>query len=304
MLTHLTLTLLCGLAPPADAPTESVPNDATAAAAEEPADAETTESSASSAESTEAPTESAEGNDSPLEEAERLFTQGVAKYETFDYLGAIELWTQAYALVPRTAETTSVRTDLVYNLSQAHVKQFGEGDDPVHLTRAQRLLERYIEDYEAQHPDRSDDGELADAQRRVDEVRTMLAEYEARTGDASEPRGGGPLLGIGIGLAAAGGVGLGVMGAGMGLGARAQRDVLAADTLELEAERISAIQRGNTANTLAIVGGVAGGALLVSGAVLIGIAAKRKRGEAEPRVTRVSGWATPKAGGVVWAGRF
>ena len=71
---------------------------------------------------------------------EGIFRRGQAKYETADYNGAIELWTEAYALVDSTPENASIKALLIYNLAQAHSKAYEIDGDPIHLKQAQQLL--------------------------------------------------------------------------------------------------------------------------------------------------------------------
>src|SRR5690349_15875727 len=69
--------------------------------------------------------------ENPNAEAEAMFRKGQAKYETADFNGAIDLWTEAYALVESTPETASIKALLLFNLAQAHVKAYELDEDAI-----------------------------------------------------------------------------------------------------------------------------------------------------------------------------
>ena len=81
----------------------------------------------------------------PLEEARDLYKKGKAQYETFDYAGAIETWTAAYALVPE--DSLQVKIEISYNLASAHEQAYALDGDRQHLQQAKLLLETYAETY-------------------------------------------------------------------------------------------------------------------------------------------------------------
>ena len=60
----------------------------------------------------------------PLAEAQALYDKGRAKFETADYHAAVELWTEAYALVPDTADGGQTKVLLIYNIATAREKAF------------------------------------------------------------------------------------------------------------------------------------------------------------------------------------
>lgn len=112
---------------------------------------------------------------------------------------------------------------------------------------------------------------------------------------------GAVLLGVG-------GVGLGLMGVGLGRGAALEREGedLAA---KLEADGVGGLEltdaladtraRGARANTLAVVGGAVGGALVVTGAVLVALGTTNRM-----RRVAVAPWGGRGLAGLVFAGRF
>jgi tetratricopeptide (TPR) repeat protein len=232
----------------------------------------------------------------PLADAQRLYDRGKAKFETADYADAIELWTEAYAIVPETSEGAQIKVLLLYNIATAREKQFDVSRDPAELRQAMILLEsfdRSISTLYGEGPDA--EAERTKVESKLAELEARLREHEARVAAAEgdedttppppEPTtppddreqgrgarglviGGAVATGLGVG-------GLGLMAAGLGMGARAN-DIsdLAPDDVD---GRRARFDRGRTGNALAIAGGVAGGVLLLTGAVLLGLGLKRAR---------------------------
>lgn len=237
----------------------------------------------------------------PLADSQRLYDRGKAKFETADYADAIELWTEAYAIVPETSDGAQIKVLLIYNIATAREKQFDVSRDPAELRQAMILLESF----ERSIPTLYGEGPEAEAERT--KVRAKLAELEERLreheaaraaageddeddestppppeetlppDDAEPPQGRGA-RGLVIGGAVAAGLGvggLGLMAAGLGMGARAN-DISDLDPDDVDGRR-ARFDRGRTGNALAIAGGVAGGVLLVTGAVLLGLGLRRAR---------------------------
>lgn len=245
--------------------------------------------------------------DDPLAGAQTLYDKGRAKFETADYPAAIELWTEAYAQVPDTAEGGQIKVLLIYNIATAREKAFELTRDPVQLRQARILLE----DFERSIPALYGEGQEAEAERA--RVREKLAAVEAQLeeiereqqarddhpqmpGDGVEPGtdpasssdpatdepasdpaakglviAGAATLGLGV-------AGLGMMGAGLAIGDEAN-DISDLDPTDVDARR-ERFDRGRTGNTLAIAGGAVGGALVITGAVLLALGLKRKKASA------------------------
>ena len=242
----------------------------------------------------------------PLADAQRLYDRGKAKFETADYADAIGLWTEAYALVPETPESSQIKVLLLYNIATAREKQFEVSRDPAELRKAAILLQSFEDGISALYGEGPEaEAERAKVQERRAAIEVRLREAEAAQGGGEDddgvaeppppaeptvpvddgdeaPSRGGRGLVIGGAVAAGLGVGgLGLMAAGLGMGARAN------DISDLEPDDVDGrrdrFDRGRTGNTLAIAGGVAGGVLLVTGAVLLGLGVPRlkagKRGD-------------------------
>lgn len=275
----------------------------------------------------------APGDSSSNAEAEAMFRRGQAKYETADYSGAIELWTEAYALVESSPETASIKALLLYNLAQAHVKAFELDEDDIHLKQAQQLLQSFRNNLSLLY---EDEAQLAEETKKVDErlaeIDVMIAatkpppepqdeppdeppppviepEPEPVADEAGNPRPGKPLIvsgGVLLGLGVGAGV-VAIVGAVLGSGANDIDDLDATDL----AAREQQFGTGRTGNALAIVGAVGAGVLLPIGGALIGVGAKRN-GKAKPSTallqrTRLGasfGGAWGNGGGLTISGQF
>lgn len=263
-------------------------------------------------------------------EAETMFRRGQAKYETADYNGAIDLWTEAYSLVDSTPETASIKALLLYNLAQAHVKAYELDEDDIHLKQAQQLLQSFRNNLELLYEDKAQlDEETKKVDERLAEIEQMLAaakpapepepdeppppelepEPEPVIDDPSDARPGKPLIitgGVLLGLGVGAGV-VAIAGAVIGSGANDIADLDPSDVVARE-QRFAT---GRTGNTLAIVGAVGAGLLLPIGAALIGVGAKRN-GKAKPgtallqntRLGASFGGAWGNGAGLTISGRF
>jgi tetratricopeptide (TPR) repeat protein len=279
-----------------------------------------------------ASTVAAPGESSANADAEVMFRRGQAKYETADYAGAIDLWTEAYALVESTPETASIKALLLYNLAQAHVKAYELDDDAIHLKQAQQLLSSFRNNLTLLYEDKAQlEEETKKVDERLAEIEAMLAaakptqdeppppELEPPPPDvepepvvddtASDARPGKPLMiagGVMLGLGVGGGV-IGIVGAALGSGANDIGDLDATDL----AAREQRFATGRTGNALLIVGSVTAGVLLPVGGALLAIGAKRnneaKRSTAILQRTRLGasfGGTWGNGGGLTISGRF
>jgi hypothetical protein len=127
----------------------------------------------------------------PLEQAEELWKQGKIKFETADYSDALDLWKQAYALLPDGQDAQVIRHALVYNISEAYLKAYEVNRDPKLLRKAKVLLEDYLQQHEALYGDEPDAvKEREEVNVRLGEVDAKIAESEAK-GEGSTGGGGG-----------------------------------------------------------------------------------------------------------------
>lgn len=257
-----------------------------------------------------------------IEAAADLYRRGEAKFAAAEYQTAIDLWTEAFAIVadsndPRAA---AILDALIYNMAKAQLFAFRLDEDPMRLKRAQASLSRHLEGLrprvEAGEPGM--DTALADGETLLDQIEQELEAFEANPDPPDpdppdqnppdqDPEPEPPPDHPGRGLIIGGAVtttlglgGLGVMSAGLAIGARAAADVDGWEDAEArEGLPADAVARGQTGNTLAIAGGVAGGVLVATGVTLLalGIAKNRSRVAAAPTLG-------PTFAGLAVAGRF
>lgn len=119
-------------------------------------------------------------DEAALEEARAMFERGRAKYDTFDYDGAIDLWQQAYAKVPDSQ--AGVRNAMVYNIALAQEKAYDVDKDVAHLRQAVLLLESWVASYKAMFKKTPEtEAEVAKAQTRIQELKDRISAIESGT---------------------------------------------------------------------------------------------------------------------------
>lgn len=247
--------------------------------------------------------------DDPLAKVSALAQQAQTRFETADYSGAIDLWTQAYATLPDEPAYAAQRSVLAYQIAQACVEAYAIDPNLVYLRKAERLFDSYRETI-----DPADKETAEDVQKTLDELREKIREAEARaaaSGDAAvqaeieaaereraekaareeaerrrqeEAAAGKRRAGLerearrykgltiaGAGVAAWGAAALGVMAFGLARGAKVddRGDAAVAAGDPDQAELQELRQQGTTANKLAIGFGAAGGALILTGVGLV-----------------------------------
>jgi hypothetical protein len=238
-----------------------------------------------------------------VEQAQQLFDAGATKFETADYVGAIELWTEAFGLVPNVPENAPIKARLIANIAAAQERAYGVDKQVSHLNQAKILLERYrgvLADIYLDEVER--EKELAWVNERVAKIDAELkvvADREAAERAAAEqaaaeraarddapPPGQGLVIGGSV-LAGLGVAGLGVMVAGMVIGSQ-NDDISDLPTNDLDT-RADRFRMGRLGNALAIGGGVGGAVLLGTGVALLVVGLKKKRaaGQEETAITVV-----------------
>jgi hypothetical protein len=227
-----------------------------------------------------------------LEQAKALYLEGKAKFDTYDYAGAIELWTRAYARLPDVPEAGTIRNNLAYNISTAQILAYEQDGDVVRLKRAKQLLAGYLDGL-------GSTGEEG-LEQEIERVRARVAELDAQIEAAERPRAPAPtpkpapstddrgsrklapLTIAGIALASTGVALSSGAFVGLALGRRADRrlDDQVGDELmgmSTEADRRALVQDGRTANRLAIGTAAAAGTLVLVGTILAIVGATRQR---------------------------
>lgn len=235
-------------------------------------------------------------SDDPVEQAQKLFDEGATKFETADYIGAIELWTEAFGLVPNAPENAPVKAKLIANIAAAQERAYVVDKQVSHLNQAKILIERYrgvLDDIYLDELER--EKELAWVSERLTKIDAELkvvaereaakqaaeqaaAERAAAEQPAPRPPGRGLVIGGSV-LAGVGAAGLGVMVSGMVIGS-SNDDISDLPSTDL-VTRADRFRMGRLGNALAIAGGVGGGLLLGVGVALLVVGLKKNRAEGQ-----------------------
>jgi len=259
-----------------------------------------------------APTEAAPEDSGALRDAEALYKRGRTSFETANYLEAIDLWEEAYGLVQDVPENAAIKAALIYNIAAAQEKAYDIDTDITHLRQAAVLMETYAGSVPSLYGDEGEAAiELEKIEKRLAELRQRIEEAEAAAPQTDpdpaphpevieptfkpDPRAK-PLIIAGAVTAGLGVVGLGLMAGGLAMGSSANE---LDEDVSLE-DRRDQFDRGRSGNTLAYVGGAAGGVLLVTGAVLLGLGLKKR----STGTMAVAPWGGRRSAGVSVGGRF
>lgn len=267
-----------------------------------------------------------------------LAQEAQTRYETADFAGAIELWTQAYAALPDEPAYDKRRNVLAYQIAQACVEAYALDPQLVYLRKAERLFDNYLKTLGAR-----DKGTIGKVQGTLEDLRAKIqaaeeqeaaekqaaaerqaaAEAAAREAEAQAEREGPEdevrdearesaedaarrarrLMIAGGVLSGLGVALLGVMGYGLARGAQVDRDGQAAKAEGVRDPAIyqDLLRQGLTANRLAIASAAVGGALLITGIGLLGAGGAGHRRSRELGVAPT--WLRGGAG-LVLQGRF
>ena len=236
-----------------------------------------------------------------LARAIELNGQGQEKFEAGDYDGAIEVWEEAIILLPE-----AKRVRLAAPLANAHAKAYEVDGELAHLRKAQELFTAHLENLDA-----SNEKAREETQAELAAIEAEFARIEAER-DQKIRAEEGILREQALADAAAdnnkrirriyntvGGSLLGLGGASMvtlivALAYGQSRDTLgdtyAVDVTIPQSQYDTLLAQGKAANTAAVVTGVVGGALLVSGVTVVVVGAlkyKQHRGKAARDQARV-----------------
>lgn len=275
----------------------------------------------------------------PDQEIERLYVEGQDKYSEGDFAGAADAWTRLLDRLPEAQANRATRENVLLNVVQAHLDGYDrtrkdDGTKDIEMLRAGKVvLDTYFASFKKAYGDRA--AVSTAVQEKADELESKLAQAEKEaaavpepdpdpepndggsgttTNDKTRPEiivletendGGGLIVGgaVAAGLSL---VGFGLLIGGGIIGNRAEEDFTAATTQD---ERDDAKKSGDIGNALQYTGGIAGGALLVTGAVLIGLGIKRRKDAKAARDEKLKSISVvPSAGrgfgGLVLQGRF
>jgi len=119
----------------------------------------------------------AAAEDPAIAEARALYDEGKAKFDTFDYNGAVDLWTKAYAKLPESE--AGVRNAMVYNIATAQEKAYEVDKQVQHLRQAVLLLEQYVKTYRALYKKTPETkAEVEKAENRIATLKERIARAE------------------------------------------------------------------------------------------------------------------------------
>ena len=275
----------------------------------------------------------------PLEQVSALVQEGQTRFDTADFAGAIELWTQAYAALPDDPAYSKRRNVLAYQIARACAEAYTlDPEQLIYLRKAERLFDNYLktidprdagtiakveatlaelrekiraaeaEDSAAADTTRADAEAAAAAARKEREDREAAAarrEADARRSAAArEATRARRLVITGAAVTGGGAVLLGVMAYGLSWGARVDRDGAAAvtDGVTDPARYQDLRDQGFAANRLATATAAIGGTLVIVGVGLLagGLVGKRR---AERRLGLTPTW-HPGGAGLGLSGRF
>ncbi len=235
----------------------------------------------------------------PRAEATRLYERGSASYVTHDFAAAIAHFTEAFSRA-KEIDDEAVREQalrrLRYNLGRAHVAAFDIDAKPEHLRIARRLVDDYRGAAREAGRDPDEDTDVLELERELAlreaklEDPTAAGAKDTRPEGPAAPSGTDPSdrgsqvdrgRGLRIGgwtAVGAGMAGLGVGVAGLVLGQRSEQDFVDAGDPQA---RVDADNAGLTRNRMAIGGLAAGGALTLTGAILVGVGYARRGGPSD-----------------------
>ena len=250
-----------------------------------------------------------------------LFERAAVQYDTSEYVGAVEIFTEAYrrsAQIQDPDLRARVQAAIFFNLARAHSKAYAIDRKPERLLQAVDLLEKYLaqtadlsneevaqqflEETQAElarleeEKQKRDEAAAAMAEKRANEKaeadRQRVQEAEASSNYRSLIVGGSVLMGFGA-------VGGGVAVTGAILRSQAKKDYSKGPTLE---DRNSASQRFDTANVLLVAGSVSAGVLVTTGLIMTLVGVKKRK--AQGQLASAVPFMTAGGGGLLIGGEF
>ena len=278
----------------------------------------------------------------PLERVSALVQEGQTRFDTADFAGAIERWTQAYAALPDDPAYSKRRNVLAYQIARACAEAYTlDPEQLFYLRKAERLFDTYLKTIDPRDEGtiarveatlaelrekiraaRAEDSAAADAVRADTEAAAAAAaaareerehreaavarrEADARRGAAArEATRARRLVITGAAVTGGGTVLIGVMAYGLSWGARVDRDGAAAVTDSVtDPTRYQDLRdQGFAANRLATVTAAIGGTLVIAGVGLLAGGLVSKR-RAERQLALTPTW-HPGGAGLGVSGRF
>lgn len=124
----------------------------------------------------------APAGDATLEKVGALVQDGQTRFDTADYAGAIELWTQAYAALPEDPSYSKRRNVLAYQIARACAEAYTlDPGQILYLRKAERLFDNYLKTI-----DPSDQGTITRVEATLAELREKIRAAEAEDTRAAD----------------------------------------------------------------------------------------------------------------------
>lgn len=242
-----------------------------------------------------APSAEPEG-DPVMAEAKQLFDAGVARYTAADYEAAVNLWLEAFSLVPATYDNRMIKAELIYNVARAQQKWFEIDKDVKHLRQSREILLRYVDELDELYAEQAA-MEREKVQEQIADIDVQIAKWEAEqarreaqlaermrpkfdeAADAREAKRNKAIIASGASLTVLGVGGVALLVTGI-ITAKSAEDRSADLLLESDIPaRQSALSQGQAGNAMMLLGSLAGGVFLSAGVPLLGVglAAEGKR---------------------------
>lgn len=226
--------------------------------------------------------------DPVMAEAKELFDAGVARYTAADYGAAVDLWLEAFSLVPATYDNRMIKAELIYNVARAQQKWFEIDKDVKHLRQSREILLRYVDELDELYGEQATmerekvDEQIADIDEQIAkweaEQRQREAELAERmrpkfdeAADARDAKRNKAMIGAGASFTVLGLGGVAVLVTGI---IRAKSAESSVSGLLLETDipaRQSALSKGQSGNAMILLGSLAGGVFLTAGMPLLGV---------------------------------
>jgi tetratricopeptide (TPR) repeat protein len=234
--------------------------------------------------------------DPVMVEAKQLFDAGVARYTAADYEAAVNLWLEAFSLVPATYDNRMIKAELIYNVARAQQKWFEIDKDVKHLRQSREILLRYVDELDELYAEQAT-MEREKVEEQIADIDVQIAKWEAEqarreaelaermrpkfdeAADAREAKRNKAIIASGASLTVLGVGGVALLVTGI-ITAKSAEDRSADLLLESDIPaRQAALSQGQGGNAMMLLGSLAGGVFLSAGLPLLGVglAAEGKR---------------------------
>lgn len=118
-----------------------------------------------------------EGEEEAIRKSREAYKAGKLAYETAQFIEAVERFLESFALaedIENGSTRAQVKSTLLYNLGQAHIRAYDLDGDKTRLTQAVALLQSHLDG----------DPNLSDEER--EQARKLIATAEAKLADAND----------------------------------------------------------------------------------------------------------------------